>query len=260
MPEEPDGLQSLSDWEVNSVRATTFIGPDFDVHPKIPWWNQVVEKDAEESRSRRSVGELQESGAFEGKRLVLDIKPGRADWRLSALPGPPGELPDLVPTIGPLDDVLTTFLKLTDRWLDVCPPVTRIAFGAILVKPATDRETGYSAISRLLPRVDIDPENSFDFLYQINRPRTSSSGISGLRLNRLSKWSVLATFLLQVAAGGGGGGLVRDTRQPQFFCRLELDMSTDANFSEEFSRDKMRPIFQELVDLGREIAEEGDTS
>ena len=258
MPEEPGSLQSLSDWEVNSVRATTFIGPDFDVHPEIPWWNQVVENDAEESHIRRSVGELQESGVFEHKRLVLDIKPGRADWRLSALPGLPGELPELVPTIGPLDGVLTAFLKLTDRWLAVCPPVTRMAFGAILVKPVTDRETGYSSISRLLPRVEIDPENSFDFLYQINRPRTSLSGIVGLRLNRLSKWSVLATTMVQVAPSGGGGRLVRETRQPRFFCRLELDMSTDSEFSGDFSGDNTRTVFHELADLGREIAEEGD--
>ena len=258
MPEEQEALQSVGGWEVNTLRATTFVGPDFNVHPEISWWTQVVENDAEESRSRRSVGELQESGVFEGKRLVLDIKPGRVDWNLSALPGPPDELPEMLPTIGPLNDVLTSFLRLTSKWLDVCPPASRIAFGAILIKPVPDRETGYSAISELLPTVEIDPENSFDFHYQINRPRTSLSGITGLRLNRLAKWSVAATFRLQVGAGVGGRGVVHDAEQPRFFCRLELDMNTDSEFSEGFSRDNMRPVFHELVDLGRQIAEGGD--
>jgi len=257
MPEEPEGLQSLSDWEVNIVRATTFVGPDFNVHPEISWWKQIVENEAEESRSRHSTGELVESGVFEGRRLVLDIKPGRADWRLTALAGPPDELPEVLPTIGPLDDVLTSFLRLTGSWLDVCPAVTRLAFGAVLVKPVTDRKTGYSAIATLLPKVDIDPENSSDFLYQINRPRPSLSGISGLILNRLSKWSVLSTILLRVAVGGGGGS-IQDARQPQFFCRLELDMNTDSDFRGDFSKDNMGSVFQELVDLGREIAKKGD--
>ena len=259
MPDEPEGRQSLIDWEVSTIRVTAFAGADLDVHPEAgSWWTQVVESDAEESRSRPGVGEIQESGIFEGKRLVLDIKPGRVDWHLSALPGLPDEQPEIVPTIGPLNDVLTSFTRLTDRWLGICPPLTRMAFGAVLVKPVTDRETGYSTIDELLPKVDIDPENSFDFLYKINRPRTSMSGISGLILNRLSTWSVLATFLLQVGAGSGGGGVIRDAQQPRFFCRLELDMSTDTNFQEGFSGENTRVVFRELVELGREIAEGGD--
>ena len=246
----------MSEWELNAIRATTFVGPDFDVQPGISWWNQVVGNDSEESRNRHSTGELQESGVFEGKRLALDIKPGRVDWNLSAMAGPPNELPEILPTIGPLDDVLPPFLRLTEKWLDLCPTVTRMAFGAVLIKPVPDRETGYSEIDTLLPDVKIDSENSFDFLYQINRPRTSS-GISGLKLNRLTKWGVLATSLLQVAAGAGGAR-VQDTQHPRFFCRLELDMNTALEFSGDFSKHNTRSVFRELVDLGREIAEKGD--
>ena len=258
MPEEQEALQSFRGWEVNTLRLTTFVGPDFDVHPDIPWWNQVVEHDAEESRSRRSTGELLESGSFEGKQLVLDIKPGRADWRFSALAGPPGELPEVLPTIGPLDDLLPPFLKLTEKWLEVCPTVTRMAFGVVLIKPVPDRETGYSVIDTFLPDINIDPENSFDFLYQINRPRNSRSGIGGLKRNRLSKWGVLATTLVKVTGGGGGAGIMQNAQPLRFFCRLELDMSTDLEFSEGFSRDNRPAVFRELVDLGHQIAEEGD--
>jgi hypothetical protein len=43
-----------------------------------------------------------------------------------------------------------------------------------------------------------------------------------------------------------------------YACRLELDINTPQSFQNELPYDQLNNIFQELVDLGREIATEGD--
>jgi len=129
------------------------------------------------------------------------------------------------------------------RWLAGCPPLQRLAFGAVLTRPVDDLLTGYRQISDYLPFVQLDPESSSDFSYQINRPRNSTV-ISGLRINRFSRWSVARVFA--------------STFDTQIGCRVELDINTAQEFQGELPQEKLPVIIQELVDLGKEIAENGD--
>jgi len=43
-----------------------------------------------------------------------------------------------------------------------------------------------------------------------------------------------------------------------FACNVELDISTDKEFQSELPREQLSIIFQELVELGKEIARDGD--
>ncbi len=41
-------------------------------------------------------------------------------------------------------------------------------------------------------------------------------------------------------------------------CRIEIDVSTAADFPDELPREKLATILRELVNLGKEIASRGD--
>jgi len=161
-------------------------------------------------------------------------------------------------TIGPVREALDIFSPLMRRWfeLESCPPVQRLAFGAILRQPVNDQQSGYRQISAYLPFVKLDAENSSDFSYQINRPRVSTSGFAELKINRLSKWSVVAGQSIQFAVGLTSARYLPG--RAYFACHLEVDINTAAEFQGELPRDQLPQIFQELVDLGIEIAREGD--
>ena len=134
--------------------------------------------------------------------------------------------------------------------------MARFAFGAILDLPVVDKVAGYQILARILPNIPIDTENSIDFLYQINRPRMSNT-VPGLSINRLMKWAVVRLGLIKFGVRPDGQTL--STNLPyQFACRLELDISTDAEFSGDFNSDSMNAVFEEMVSIAKEISANGD--
>jgi hypothetical protein len=139
------------------------------------------------------------------------------------------------------------------QWFQNAPSIQRLAFGAILNQSTASSQEGYEKLSKYLT-FDLDKDSS-EFLYQINRPRKSQNLNLDLIINRLSKWSVnlLAGFILSP----------NDMRQyslkpAEFALSLELDINTAADFSGELQPEKLSEIFQELVNLGQEIANKGD--
>jgi hypothetical protein len=246
----------LSTWQVETLRLTAFPSPTAQV-AELAWWTELVGEPPETRISRPRMGGQQEEGSYRGGKLLLRVRPERIDWLFTTVHEEEGEV-EAFPTIGAFPETVNIFLPLMRRWFDfdTCPPAQRLAFGAVLLQPVEDRSTGYQQLSRYLPHVEVDPEGSSDFLYQINRRRESTSGINGLEINRLSKWSVATWRPARLSVGPAGIGYSKG--QEHFACRLELDINTVPNLQEELTREQMPQVLEELVGLGREIAREGD--
>ena len=219
----------------------------------------MVEKTPSEEHKLAAAGQLQQIGEFDGLPLQLLVQPGRLDWTIN-LEAPLQGVPDVSPVESgaALDSILPSLNKLTTKWLEVCPPTNRLAVGIVLMQVVADRRSGYVQLSEYLPSVKIDPDNSTDFHYQINRPR-SSKVVPGLKINRLTKWGVRRSGMLMIAMTPGGtnvaqGGLENE----QFSMRLELDMSTAEDQKDELERKDLTSIANELIDFSAEIAVEGD--
>jgi len=160
--------------------------------------------------------------------------------------------------LGPLPEAFPLIRDHARRWFELqsCPKLKRIAFGARLFQPVPDRKTGYQTIRSYVSYVDLDIEGSSDFLYQINRPRPSQSGIAGLDINRLCVWSVARW---QVALMQGPLQQMSLTESTEGYgVQLQLDINTDPHYGDVLPQDHLVAIFSELVDLGEEIAHRGD--
>lgn len=247
----------ISDWQVEQLRFTAFtLTPTSTVD--LNWWNHLTGETPKGKTQRPRDGTTIEEGPFKNVKLIIQGNPIRID--LLFVPdeeqGPPA---NVFPLIGALPDCLDSFIPLVMDWfkLDTCPEIQRIALGAILRLPVPDKEVGYSQLSVYLPSVDIDSENSFDFWYQINRPRLSTSGISELRINRLNKWSVTRTGMINVLISDQPSAHL-DTTIGSFSCRLELDISTHYSWSTELPSDILPNIFNEFIELAKQIVEKGD--
>ena len=245
----PVGNSSQITWGVERLRLTGFpvTAPPLEGNT---WWNDLVGDDPESRVTHPKRGELVEQGEYEDAQLTLQVTLSRIDWFLSTKDLPMTSLP----TIGPFDERCGAFEELVSKWLelDTAPSLTRLAFGAVLVHPAANRSDGYTKIQPYLPCVTIDSEKSSDFAYHINRPREAQTPISGLQINRFSKWSVARLQLLTIEATG--------IRSPveQYACRLELDINTAQDFEGELSQSHWVSVYNELAALGKEIAEKGD--
>ncbi len=208
----------LDAWRVETGRVTAFSNEVLQVEGNT-WWNDVVGAAPEAVVSRPKTGQYQTRGEFEGRRLALQIQPGRIDWAVAPVVKTEEEDPSL-PLLGPFTEVLASLTKLVTAWLPQAPPIKRLAFGAVLVQPVENLRAGYVLIRKYVRGLDIDPENSSDFLYQINRPRQATTPIHGLRINRLSKWSVQLAqrVTVTVEQGGISGRAFGD----EVACRLAL--------------------------------------
>ena len=243
-------------WQIESLRATTFHAPGGNVTDSTEAWNLVTGEQPDQVIARPREKVVQQTGTFEGKQLALIARQDRTDWIFQGVIGSPGEPMQGPPTLGLLSDSLKSLKKVAEEWLGNCPTVSRLAFGATLFIVVEDLPTAYSEMSRFLPNISLGGADSQDFLYQINRPRTSNSQ-NGMMINRLAKWSVIRGETISFGIRPGGGAILASA-SPDLACRLELDINTASESTTSVTQAQAKLLFCEMVELGIEIANRGD--
>lgn len=244
------------EWQAQSYRVT-LLNQDPFVNESVDWWEKLLNKKPDIITQQPNTFGSKNEGIFESNDLTLDIKPERIDWNYivkdDVSTGPKKE----VSTIGPANDAIKPFNILINKWLKLndLPKVRRIAFGAKLMIPVSDVVTGYSILNEFLQDINVNYDKPSDFLYQINKKRDSESGITNLRINRLTKWSVMKFRSFLLSPDPSASIKYLDT----FACHLELDIST-VKLENEIPNDKLDNVYDELVRFGLEIAEKGDIS
>ena len=258
MTEHGTLIPEAASWLVESLRATTFHPPgeSATASTSTNTWEKIVGEQPEQILMRPREGVTQQSGNLLGKPLVLISRQDRVDWILQGVIGPPVEPLAGPPTLGPLPGALESFERVVEKWLSASPTTTRLAFGAALFIRVNDLGAAYRELSRFLPNVKLGDADSPDFLYQVNRPRTSKLPIS-IRINRLAKWSVMQGGTISIGIGTSGGPMSASA-SPELACRLELDINTAAESVGPISHQETRQLFDELVAFGKEIVENGD--
>lgn len=249
-------IPPVSRWRAQLIRATIFPSPDASITAE-SWWDDAVGGEPESRTVRPATRQRQEEGPFEdGGRLTLSINAlGIVQWTLT--PEQPKDLPVDIPVVGPVEELSKPFLGLLNRWFrsTTYPPATRLAFGVTALLPVEGHRDGYETIASYLPAVTIDPENSSDFQYRINRPRLSATQKPGLYINRLSTWSVYKVTLVASAASAPTAPSLVDER---FACAVELDINTVPTFTGTFASSDASAVISELERLAVEILAKGD--
>ncbi|MEK7992331.1 MAG: hypothetical protein AAB403_00860 [Planctomycetota bacterium] len=247
----------LTDWQAEQARLTVFPMPDATTR-SADWWQTVTDSQPDETTMNPKKGSGLIQGAFGPGKLILRLEPDRIDWVLAPPERDQDELAvaSEFPILGPAVEMVSAFSAIAEKWLarDDLPAIARIAFGAVLNHPETDRGTGYLRLPDYVP-VRVNPESS-DFLYQVNLPTVpSATGIEGLRLNRLSKWSVAAWKGIALRITGTA---VQTQSVPAMFAlRVELDINTVSTFTGPIPRARLGDIYRELVAAGQAIAADG---
>ncbi len=154
------------------IRLTAFLGPKERVSEPT-WWRDLVGAEPATRVLRPILGSLRETGPLGQPGLVLNVQQNRVDWFL--IPKTEEGAPPETRWAGPVGETLEFFDNLMVRWLAGCPPLVRLALGVTVHELMHDRVSAYRRLAEYLPSVVIDPENSSDFAYQINRPRQSST-------------------------------------------------------------------------------------
>ncbi|MGA9852123.1 MAG: hypothetical protein WBR15_04265 [Gammaproteobacteria bacterium] len=239
----------MTDWNAENVRLTAFFR-ESNINGKSDWWAELTSTQPKVSVRQP---QYQDYGPVEQGILILAMEQSRIDWIYTP---DPEKIGDNLFVIGSIGAAVTTFVKLMNRWLSMdVPPLGRIAFGAVMLQSVEDRLAGYKLLSQYLKDIPLDGENSSEFIYQINRPRRLPDG---MEINRLSKWSVAKLHRLHVELTSIGKPPVTNVGKQHNACRLEVDISTPAAFSEELRKENYVSVFETLVSMGMEISEKGE--
>jgi hypothetical protein len=210
--------------------------------------------------SNPRLGSSQAVGRFGPRTLVVSTQPDRVDWFLGPVPieaasiqGQAATEPNL-PSIGGAAEAFDVFSELSKQWLafEDTPNLIRLALGGVLSHPEGDKRTAYLRLPDYVP-VQIDPESS-DFLYQINLPTQSRSGIEGLVINRLSKWAVAMFKLISLNLPHGQFSQDLTTT---ISLRSEIDINTAQEYHGELPKARLAQLMDELIEHGRDLVTNG---
>jgi hypothetical protein len=239
-------------WRALGVRLSVFPAATWEAPEDL--WEQVVgdRPDTEQNQPRAQV--RVHTGSWRNRQLQLTASPPSIVWVTWPNSDEEG-LPNLEKEL--VVDVLPEFVAITRPWLaSVDFEVKRIGVGLQAVLPAQDRVSAYKMLQELVPSVDMEPETTTDFLYQINRPVPSRVLGSQVRLNRLMKWFALSFKVtpIQVAPQitQAGPALGRD------YAGVESDINTPAELVESLDKRLLEAIYDELVELSQKILEYGE--
>jgi hypothetical protein len=235
----------IEDWHTQSMRLTVFPSMKKGME-KLPGWEDLVGDPPDQITQQPKTDILEELGKFGKGSLSYRVIPGRVDWNYIPWISDKKMIVG-IPELGPFTEALKEFKPLMIKWLEQCDALKRIAFGANIFLPVDSHENAYKFLDTHLKSVKIDPRTS-DFHYQINRKRPSKTLDGQLMINRLSKWRAIKTQirLQEVEAA------------ESFACALEFDINNVPSEKTTIKKESLADVFCELIDLGIEIACEGD--
>lgn len=246
----------MINWQTEQLRLTAF-PQSIDKNHLEEWWSSIIGTDPTSIQTLPQKGLSVVEGSHDLGKFVFNLNPNKIHLRLIA-DSEDDVFSPTITTVGDFTSIVDPFVEIVTKWFEVdsCPNLTRLAFGAVLLFHVENRAEGYQYLNDLLPCVDLDPENSSDFIYQINRSRETNSGIKDLKINRLSKWAV------QLIRGGifklSPDKITSVQQDSSFYIRLELDINTSNEFIGELEISSLDELFRELVSLGIEISTKGD--
>jgi hypothetical protein len=241
-----------------SLRFTGMWNDPRDVAAALTW-DSVVGAAPEQRAAQPNQRTAFEGGViFDGlAALEMRASPGRVDWLL----GPPASQAALertdLPNIGAVGDILPRFATLLFAKAAAAYDAGRFALGIVALHAAPSKDSSYAELGRLLPAVAPALENASEFLFQVNRPRLSST-VPDLQLNRLSRWSSSALVGFRIVMPAMGGPATHTNADPLTATRVEIDVSTPADPNTAIAQGVRVPLFEEMCELGLEILNRGD--
>ena len=231
----------MSDWLIESVRQTFFV--DTLAGDEGGYWAKVAGTEPAQRMQNTKIRASVETSELDDGLLTVQVSPRRLD-----------AMSTLTPTDSPEFTGFTDWKAIGARVRriaeklggDLGERTSRVALGLVMHVPVRSRKDSYKHLATLLGgKVHVD-EESEDFLYQINRPRTLEVDGVKLRLNRLSRWSTAMRLT------------VLGTSAPRYATRLELDLSTDAARTDALGAGACVSVFDATLSVADEIMNKGD--
>ena len=252
----PEDRFDFEDWDVESLRMSIFCPANSNPIERSGLWEKVTGEQPSSIDSRPREGVTREVGVVGGNNLLLVTQRSRLDWLLQPVAVPDQRAPVIL-TLKDVGNARGIFRKAFRYSLETIGLALRLAFAPVLIKDVASVSLGFGQLSVFLPRLDLAPLNTPDFIYRVNRRRRSLS-VPHAEINRIAKWSMEEVGAVSFRVTPSGRPDFRDTGTA-FVRKLELDVNTTPETS-AMSKDKISGLLDEMITIAEELATEGDVS
>jgi hypothetical protein len=247
-----DTNQIENGWQAQILRLTAFLARPLDPDVAGTLWTSAADSPPEVDENRPREGIRRQSGPFEDGQLEITASPIRIDWHMTPRVDPNNEPPAYFATF---ERAMEVFGSSGARWLRAASSsVPRLAVGAVLLMPVSDKVAAYRKLGGMLRAVRVDAVRSSELFYQINWPQQSGA-MPAVTLNRITKWSALV--LRHVSLQFGTASTVGSENH---YCRLECDNSTALEHVEPFEPAQLDELFRELCELAIGNVQNGEVT
>ena len=238
-------------WQVENLRLTLFHA---EREPEQGLWQDSRKAQPESIEVKPRERLLVEQGTVVDNMLVLVSSTGRLDWRLQPSLLPTNEIREGPRMLAQTDNAWSVFSEALQVSIRRHRQVHRLALGAVLSQTVDDLDEGFAILSNYLPRLKLKTHGDRDFMYRINRQRSSSSSRHVI-INRLASWSVETETAASIQLPAHEKPRVLAT--PYLCVRLVMDINTAPDPS-AISAARMTSLFAECTEFAHEIAAKGD--
>jgi hypothetical protein len=245
-----DQAQQRSDWGVASIRLSVFSAVGTLNAETIFKEFFGIEPDTATTQKSAFLTEL--AATHQGLVYQVSVAGPKIDVKVSAPLDTTSAKP--LPILEQAETLRSLFERKSPDLLARVSNVQRFAVGEHFLIPTSSRVAAYKILGSCLPSVDVDAENSSDFLYRINRPREIELGGKKILVNRLSQWGCLVFNVIVTSAEVSKTANIGDT----------VSLLTDVNSAQGVDIGTILDTRQQsqlitiLFALSREISEKGD--
>ena len=243
---------NVGEWDIDSVRVSIFhSAPSGLLQPGL--WKEVTGSPPESVDERPREGRTIARGGEDGNQLILIIQDQRLDWQIRPVP-PARPAPGTLLMLAGVEKILPLLRKAVRRSAKNIPHVHRLAFAPIFIRKSPSQIEGLQALSSYLPVLNADALKGSDFIYQINR-RRSSNVVPYLRVNRLAKWETQEFMQGTLSIESARAPQVTTTPTPARLLHLDVN---NVPWDKGLPKKRIIEIFDELVMHACELATKGD--
>ena len=138
--------------------------------------------------------------------------------------------------------------------MKLVPTVQRLAFGEFFFLSATSKLEAYEKLSLRLPHLRLNPANSSDLFYRINRTRQVLIGGKEVGVNRLGEWTAPA-ITMRVKMNQ-----VDTTTMVAFAAATKTDINTVQSLDlSDLGESDLKSVARVLFENSAELTEKGDS-
>jgi hypothetical protein len=240
------------DWQIESIRATTFVNGQLNPDMLEAWLKEVSENSPSQINKKPSsfIGVSRSTAGF----LRTSWNANRLDVILSS------EEPQHSEPIASISELDSLFHRFVDRIREIgdLTLVDRIALGLTLTFQVSSESEGLEILSPIIKGLDISP-SARDFLYRVNYPYKSST-VEGLSINRLAAWAVGHRQLIELQINQDGSQVQKNISQSSTVISLELDINTDQTSQLNADLDQLSKVLLELENIAVKVANDGESA